>query len=659
MGRGPPCGMHKTRQPFQPGPDRPANLVWGWPSGAYPVGMVNDLPGSYCQNCLSWNPGDREVCLKCGTRLLILPGDQTWEDEADDGDAGEDLEEHLLERITGLEETMRRVETYLETVSDQLGKLERSEVMLRNGLMALVQEMEQNRQLDAQAFSERWEHLVEENLHLIGARELFTRYRARILPIARPKSMSQLKRALLETTALLETADLPGAAHRLGQALPLDPKNYELCFTTASLHEAAQNFEEAEVLARKTVALSPRHFEAWMLLAKLLQELPDKADGAIEALHKAAELRPEDPEPRMMLAELLLEQDDLQGALEAALESVARRRDGETLLLLGQVHVARGESALAVPLLKEASSYLPGDLHVREALAEAYLHQGERAKAFSILQELLLQNPGDPHLLLMVDAEDHAQLREARDGIPGTQLILDEAETLLDEAQTEGAGILLKRARRRGRSQRSDWLDLRLAFTRDHEKNLKAALDFACSDRHPRLCFLALRLALEHLMEQKREPEIAQALDAYLTRHPKSTGAWEAALMRQAYRLMNGQVTDQDLIEVRRLYAHPLPGLEPRARTLLGQYLLALQRHREVLDLLDPLLEKEPTIINHFQLGAALSGLGEREEARALLKAGLDADHWDLDDAQAKGVKAQIRTLLKELDEVPAPPEQP
>ena len=161
--------------------------------------MATDLPGSFCQNCLSWNPGDRETCLKCGTRLLILAGDQTWEDEPEDSDGGEDLEEHLLERITGLEETLRRVETYLETVSDQLGKLERSEVMLRNGLMALVQEMEHNRQLDAHAFSERWENLVEENLHLISARELFTRYRARILPIARPKSMAQLKRALLET----------------------------------------------------------------------------------------------------------------------------------------------------------------------------------------------------------------------------------------------------------------------------------------------------------------------------------------------------------------------------------------------------------------------------------------------------------------------------
>lgn len=613
--------------------------------------MANDLPGSYCQNCLTWNLGDRETCVKCGTRLLILAGDQTWEDEPEDTEGGEDLEEHLLERITGLEETLRRVETYLETVSDQLGKLERSEVMLRNGLMALVQEMEHKRQLDAHAFSERWEDLVEENLHLISARVLFTRYRARILPIARPKSMSQLKRALLETTALLESADLPGAAQRLGQALPLDPKNYELIFTAASLHEAAQNFEEAESLARKAVGLSPRHFEGWMLLARLLQELPEQADQAIEALHQATDLRPDDAEPRMMLAELLLDQDDLQGALEAAQEAVARRKDGETLLLLGQVLLARGESALAVPVLKEASVYMPGDLHVREALAEAYLLQDERPKAFVILQELLMQNPGDPHLMLMLDAETHPQLREARDGKAGTQMLLDEAEALLDENQIEGAEVLLKRVRRKGRSQRSEWLDLRLAFLKDPERQIKSALAFACSDRHPRLCFLALRLVLEHLMEQKREAEISRALDAFLTRHPKSTGAWEAALMRLAYRLMNGQIADQDLVEVRRLHAHPLPGMEPRARTLLGQYLLALKRHQEVLDLLDPLMEKEPTLINHFQLGTALAGLGEREQARVLLKAGLDADAGDLDESQAKGVKSQIRGLMKELAE--------
>jgi hypothetical protein len=62
-------------------------------------------------------------------------------------------------------------------------------------------------------------------------------------------------------------------------------------------------------------------------------------------------------------------------------------------------------------------------------------------------------------------------------------------------------------------------------------------------------------------------------------------------------------------------------------------------------------MEKEPSLINHFQLGAALAGLGEREQARTLLKEGLDADAGDLNESQAKGVKSQIRGLIKELDE--------
>jgi tetratricopeptide (TPR) repeat protein len=390
-----------------------------------------------------------------------------------------------------------------------------------------------------------------------------------------------------------------------------------------------------------------------MLLAKLLWELPDQVDQAIEALHKASELHPEDAEPRLLLAELLQEQEDLQGALEAAMEAVKLRRDGETLMRLGLVHLARGEGAQAAPVLKEASAFLPGDLMVRETLAEAYLAQGERAKCFAILQELLDQHPGDPGLLLLLDAEDYPQLREAREGKASTRELLDEAERCLDEGLPEEAGAQLRRARRKGGSERLDWLELRLAFTQAPEKHLAEALAFARSDRHPRLCFLALRLALEHLMEQHREPEIAKALEAFLAKHPKSSGAWEAALMRQAYRLVKGKPTEADLAEVRRLHAQPLPGFQPRARTLLGQYLLAMQKHKDVVELLDPVLEKEPTLVNHFQLGAALAALGERREAQELLRAGLEADEGDLNEGQAQGVRGQIRTLLRELEGEP------
>lgn len=620
--------------------------------------MAAETPGTYCQNCLSWNPGDREICRKCGTRLLLVTGDQGWEEPDQPGeDEVEDLDEHLLERITGLEESLRRVETYLETVSDQLGKLERSEVMLRNGLMALVGEMEQKDQLDAQAFTARWEHLVEENLQLIGARETFTRYRARILPIARPKSLSQLRRALLETSALLENAQLPEAAERLAQALALDPKNYELLYTVASLKDVSKAPEEAEQLARRAVQLSPRHYEAWMLLARLLSEQPERIDQALEALNQAADLRPEEVEPRIRLTELHLDEEDLQGALESAESAVSLERNAETLTLLGEVLIARGEHARAIPMLKEASGHLPGDLRIRELLAEGYLQAGERQKAFRILEELLAQHPGDEELMLLLDSENVAQLKSARGGALAAQQLLDEAEDWMAEGGRDEAEALLRKARRKGRSERLEFLEVQHAFLKHPQAARKKVLAFATSARHPRLCFLALRLLLEFEMEAGHDTAVQEVLEAYLAAHPKSSGAWEAALMRQAWRLLGGTIQEQDLVEVRRLQSHPLPGQEARARTLLSQYLLALQHPAEVVDLLDPVLDKEPTVINHFQLATALAALGRRDEALQLLQAGLGAEPGDLQPEQLKGVREQMEALMKDLE--PAGPGQP
>jgi tetratricopeptide (TPR) repeat protein len=611
--------------------------------------MTNEIPGTFCQNCFTWNPGEREICRKCGTRLLIVAGDQTW-DEAEEMEVEDDLDEHLLERITGLEETLRRVETYLETVSDQLGRLERSEVMLRNGLMSLVQEMEQKGQLDGHAFSSRWEQLVEENLQLISARELFTRYRARILPIAKAKAVSQLRRALLETSALLDNGQLPEAATRLGEALALDPRNYELVFTVAALKEVAQAWEEAEQLARRVVQLSPRHFEGWMLLAKIIQDDPERADAAIETLRIASDLRPDEAGPKIQLAELLLEEEDLQGALESAQEAVNLQRDGETLCLLSEVLLARGDAPKAILLLKEASGYLPGDLRVRELLAEGYILADERPKAFSILSELLKQHPGDPQLLLLLDAENPAQLRSARGGKAEARFLLDDAEDWLADGNLPEAESAVKKARRKEKSERLEWMELALAFRRDPKANVAKAIQFAGSGRHPRLCFQALRLAVDLAMDANDEKGLNLALDVFFQAHPKSSGAWEAALIRQAHRLMNSKIGEADLQEVRRLQASPLPGQESRARTLLGQYLLELNHPREVVQLVDPIIAVEPTMINHFQLGMALAALGEKEEALAVLRDGLDADPGDLPESQTALLRSRMEGMLHDLE---------
>jgi len=613
--------------------------------------MSEDALGTYCQNCMTWNPSDREVCRKCGTRLLIVTGDHGWDDDEETGvETEEDLDEHLLERITGLEESLRRVETYLETVSDQLGKLERSEVMLRNGLMSLVQEMEQNNKLDANAFTKRWENAVEENLQLLGARELFTRYRARILPIAKTKNMAHLRRALLETTALLDSSQLSEAAQRLEEALRIDPKNYELLFTVAAMKEIIGDSDRAIHIARKVVQLSPRHYEAWMLIAKIAQDHLHQIDKAMEALRTASDLRPEELEPKMALAELLLDEDDLQGAFEASKSALEMERNGETLRTMGEIHIERGEYSKAIPLLKEASDYHPGELSIRELLAEGYFHASEHQKAFAILHDLLRHNPGDPELLILLDSRNSDQLRSARGGNRRAQAWLDSAEQWLQEENPEEAKKCLQEARRITESDRAEWIDLQILAVKDISNAIPRLLTFSTSQHHPRFCFNALRLAVDFLMAKDDRTEVMRALDNYLEIYPKSSGAWECAVIRQAFLLMTGRASEKDLAEVKRLQANPLPGQESRATTLLGQYLLDFHRPQEVIDLMVPKIEHEPTLINYFQLGSAFAATGQNAKALEVLRLGKTAALGDLQENQLEMLKERLNALIQEIE---------
>jgi tetratricopeptide (TPR) repeat protein len=609
--------------------------------------MAGDLSGSFCQSCLAWNSGERSTCIKCGTKLLIVTGEERWDDPIDE--PNEDLEEHFLERITVAEETLRRAESYLESISEQLGKLERAEIILRNGMLALVQEMEQHKQLNVVAFKDRWEDLVDDNLHLISAREVFGRYRTRIIPLTRPKNLPIIKRALLETSGFLEQGDLPGACKRLQQVLLVEPKNYELLFLTASLLESDFQLTEAEGMARKVVSLSPRHFEGWMLLSKLYQEIGDKVEQAMVALNMAADLRPDEADPRLQLATLLEETDDLDGALSASLEAVGRRRDSETLSRLGEIYLSRGDGPRAQEIFQEATSLYPSDSILQERLAESFLLQNERSKSYDILHSLLEKSPKDRSLLLMLDAQNHHQFRSARDGSNLTKALLNEAEDLIEEGSYSLAEPLLKKAKRQQMSDRLEWLEILLQFKKNPNLAHGRAVSFSASEHHPRLCFEALSLSMDYFIKSEQTSDLVEALKGYLQKYPQTSGAWESVLAFKSFLMLNDQIDDRDLEEVRNLYLHPLPGQSARARTLLCQMLLSLKHPEQVPPLLVPIMNLDPSLLDFLQLGTAYAAVGKRKEAIATLREGLSCYSNEFSDKQAQNLKSQMEELLKQL----------
>ena len=72
----------------------------------------------YCQKCLARNPLGQEFCARCGTRLMIIvePAAARYEG----GESGSSNEEHLLERISSLENRLTRMTDRLEQGLDLL-----------------------------------------------------------------------------------------------------------------------------------------------------------------------------------------------------------------------------------------------------------------------------------------------------------------------------------------------------------------------------------------------------------------------------------------------------------------------------------------------------------------------------------------------------------
>src|ERR1700730_17194736 len=90
----------------------------------------------YCQKCLAANPLGQDFCSRCGTRLMIVvePSSMRYE-IAESGAPGD---EHLLERISVLENRLARLAERLERSLDLLLRQAQNSYFDRSLLKSLI-----------------------------------------------------------------------------------------------------------------------------------------------------------------------------------------------------------------------------------------------------------------------------------------------------------------------------------------------------------------------------------------------------------------------------------------------------------------------------------------------------------------------------------------
>src|SRR5436189_3498488 len=120
-----------------------------------------------CQTCSAYNDDEREFCYRCQNKLLVLSGISAFEeDETEDYEEQEDLslDEHLLERVSGLEEIVKRTAETLRSIVEAVQKHERAIFVNQTGLLSVKELLEKTNVVSADELVELWESKMGEQM---------------------------------------------------------------------------------------------------------------------------------------------------------------------------------------------------------------------------------------------------------------------------------------------------------------------------------------------------------------------------------------------------------------------------------------------------------------------------------------------------------------
>ncbi|HEX2254929.1 MAG TPA: tetratricopeptide repeat protein [Thermoanaerobaculia bacterium] len=346
-----------------------------------------------CQVCGAANREDDELCRRCQHKLLVVSGPYADEEVVEEDEVeGLSLDEHLLERISALEESVKRT---TETVRQLLAAVHRQEQTLlvkQAGFAALRELLEAQGTVEHQAWSDLWELRMDAQLLALEKRERFAAVRERVAALHRGGQERAFAERLAEADQAFAAFEVERAIAALEQAFHLDPANYELaCF----LGETRFNEGDSDLALeyfRRVLETRPEHFEALVYGGVLLHEA-GQVERAEELLKRAVRLFPDELLPSFSLGALHASTGNLTKAvayLERAIEVEALPQG---LYLLGNCYYEMGRTRDAVARLEQAVKADPGFEEAWSVLGLAYLDRKWRRKALDAFRQALRLNP--------------------------------------------------------------------------------------------------------------------------------------------------------------------------------------------------------------------------------------------------------------------------
>ncbi len=191
-------------------------------------------------------------------------------------------------------------------------------------------------------------------------------------------------------------------------------------FASAQKYLDAKKYEEASIEYRNAIRLDKGHIPSYLGIAKAFQQMGRPQD-AIATYQEILRLDGKNVQAKLRLGEYMLiagtrNPDVFKQAQQMAEEVLqAEPENIEALILLGNVHSGRNETAKAVPLYEKALSLEPSNLSATLNLAAVQLRNKDAAHAEETFKRALEQHPKDiqPYLAIAAFYSSAGRLQDA------------------------------------------------------------------------------------------------------------------------------------------------------------------------------------------------------------------------------------------------------
>lgn len=344
-----------------------------------------------CQVCGAANDLDQELCRRCQSKLLVVSGASETYDEGSSGE-GISLDEHLLERVSVLEEIVKRSAETLRALLEGFHRQEKNGFVIQTGLLALKDLLERKGLLVEQEFVELWEGRVDQHMTVLEKRERFLERKERILAGHKGAGRDRLADLLAEAELAFFALDPDKAMRLLEEAWKLDRGNAELAFFVGETWFNDGDAGRAAVALRHVLEKRPRHYEALVYSGVLENDL-GRPEKAVEHLKRALALKPDAFLPAFALGAIHAGTGQLAKAEALLRRAVQIEENPQALSLLGTIAYERGRLSEAIDALQRAVKLDPDDEDGLYQLGLCYLDRGWTQKAAERFRAALELSP--------------------------------------------------------------------------------------------------------------------------------------------------------------------------------------------------------------------------------------------------------------------------